>query len=55
MGIAAGNPSDALEQLVEILGGGAQVKFHYIVDRRDFLARLAELKSVRVPRPKGVR
>jgi hypothetical protein len=43
MGIAAGNPSDALEQLVEILGGGAQVKFHYIVDRRDFLARLAEL------------
>jgi len=52
MGIAAGNPSEALEQLVEILGGEGRVKFHYIVDRRDFLVRLAELKSARVPRPK---
>ncbi len=52
MGIAAGNPSEALEQLVEILGGEGQVKFHYVADRRDFLARLAELKSARVPRPK---
>jgi hypothetical protein len=52
MGIAAGNPSEALEQLVELLGGEGRVKFHYVVDRRDFLARLAELKSARVPRPK---
>ena len=52
MGIAAGNPSEALEQLVEILGGEGRVKFHYIADRRDFLARLAELKSARVPLPK---
>jgi hypothetical protein len=52
MGIAAGHPSQALEQLVEILGGEGRVKFHYVADRRDFLARLAELKSARVPRPK---
>lgn len=52
MGIAAGNPSDALEELLEILGGEGRVKFHYVADRRDFLARLAELKSARVPRPK---
>jgi hypothetical protein len=52
MGIATGNPSEALEQLVETLGGEARVKFHYVVDRQDFLARLAALKSARVPRPK---
>ena len=52
MGIAAGNPSEALEQLLEILGGEGRVKFHYVADRRDFLARLGELKSARVPRPK---
>jgi hypothetical protein len=52
MGIPAGNPSDVLEKLVEMQGGEARVKFHYIVDRRDFLARLADLKSARVPRPK---
>jgi hypothetical protein len=52
MGIATGNPSEALEQLLEILGGEGRVKFHYVVDRRDFLARLAELKSARIPLPK---
>jgi hypothetical protein len=52
MGIATGSPSDALERVVEILGGEGRVKFHYVADRRDFLARLAELKSARVPRPK---
>jgi hypothetical protein len=52
MGIAAGNPSEALEQLLEILGGEGRVKFHYVADRREFLARLTELKSARVPRPK---
>jgi len=50
MGVLARNPSDALEQLVEILGGEGRVKFHYVVDRRDFLARLADLKKARVPR-----
>jgi hypothetical protein len=50
IGVQARNPSDALEQLVEILGGEGRVKFHYIVDRRDFLARLSDLKRARVPR-----
>jgi len=53
MGVAAGNPTEALEQLVAMLGGESRVKFYYVVDRRDFLARLAVLKNVRVPRPKA--
>ena len=53
MGIATNNPGDALEQLVEMLGGEGRVKFYYIVDRRDFLAQLAGLKDARVPRPKA--
>jgi len=40
MGIATSNPGDALEQLVEILGGESRVKVHYIVDRRDYLVYL---------------
>lgn len=52
MGISASHAPDALEQLVEILGGEGRVKFHYIVDRRDFLARLASLKNARIPRTK---
>jgi hypothetical protein len=52
VGIAAGNPAEVLEKIVEILGGESRVKFHYIVDRRDFLTRLADLKGVRIPRPK---
>jgi hypothetical protein len=52
MGISTSNPADALEQLVEILGGEGRVKFYYIVDRREFLARLASLKDARIPRPK---
>ncbi len=51
MNVTAGNPSDALEQLVELLGGEGRVKFYYVVDRRLLLARLAELKGARVPRP----
>jgi len=43
---------EVVVQLLEILGGEGRVKFHYVVDRRDFLARLAELKSARVPRPR---
>jgi hypothetical protein len=53
MGISTSNPADALEQLVEILGGEGRVKFYYIVDRREFLARLASLKDARIPRPKS--
>jgi hypothetical protein len=52
MGVTTFNPGDALEQLVEILGGAGRVKFYYFVDRSDFLARLASLKDARVPRPK---
>jgi hypothetical protein len=52
MGISAGNPADGLEQLVEMLGGEGRVKFYYIVDRRDFFARLAGLKDAWIPRPK---
>lgn len=38
VGVAAGNPSDALEQLLNYLSGGdASVRFYYIVDRRAFL------------------
>jgi len=52
MGITARKPSEALEQLVEIYGGERRVKFYYIVDRRDLLARLASLKGARLPRPR---
>jgi hypothetical protein len=52
MGITARDPSEALERLVEIYGGEGRVKFYYIVDRRDLLARLASLKGARLPRLK---
>jgi hypothetical protein len=52
MGVRANNAAEALEQLVEILGGEGRVKFHYVVDRREFLARLADLRDARIPRPK---
>jgi hypothetical protein len=52
-GIAAGNPGDALEQLVAHLGGGdAAVKFHHIVDRRDYLEKVNSLKLLKPPKPK---
>jgi hypothetical protein len=53
MGILTSNPADALEQLVEILGGEGRVKFYRIVDRRELSARLASLKDARIPRPKS--
>jgi hypothetical protein len=53
IGILTSNPADALEQIVEILGGEGRVKFYYIVDRRDLTARLASLKDARIPRPKS--
>jgi hypothetical protein len=52
MGITTGNPSEALDELVGIHGGEGRVKFYYIVDRRDVLTRLADLKVARLPRPK---
>jgi hypothetical protein len=53
VGVAAQNPSDALEKLLEHLSGGeAAVKCYYIVDRRDFLEKTKSLKSQRPPRPK---
>jgi hypothetical protein len=51
--ITAGNPADALEQLVEKLSGGeASIKFYHVVDRRDFLEKLKTLRLEKVPRPK---
>jgi hypothetical protein len=53
VGVAAQNPSDAIEQLLEHLsGGGTAVKFYYIVDRRDFLEKAKLLESQKPPRPK---
>lgn len=53
VGVQADNPSDAFEQLLDHLSGGeAAMKFHYIVDRRNFLQKVAQLKAVKPPRPK---
>ena len=52
-GIHTQNPGDALEQLVVYLGGGeAAIKFYHILDRRDFLQKLRNLKDVTPPKPK---
>ena len=54
VGIQAQNPADALEQLVTHLGGGeAGIKFYHIVDRRQFLEKVASLKQVTPPKPKA--
>jgi hypothetical protein len=56
MDITAANASDALEQLVEKLGGGeAALKLYHIVDRRDFLEKLKALRLEKVPKPKRSR
>jgi len=53
MEVQAGNPSDALEELVQRLGGGeASIKFYHLVDRRDLLEKLKTLRLEKVPRPK---
>jgi hypothetical protein len=49
MGVTTGSPSDALEQLMELLGGEGRVKFHYIVDRRQFLGALEGQRDARIP------
>jgi hypothetical protein len=42
--VHAGNPSDALEQLLAYLSGGdASVRFYHIVDRRAFLETAKQL------------
>jgi hypothetical protein len=53
VGVDARNPADALEQLLDHLsGGGRSLKFHYIVDRRNFLERVRALKLLNAPKPK---
>jgi hypothetical protein len=44
VGVTAGNPADALEQLLEMEGGEGRVKFHYVVDRRAFLEKLGGVR-----------
>jgi hypothetical protein len=45
IGIATHNPGDVFEALMHHLAGGdGGVKMHYLVDRRDFLSKLKELK-----------
>jgi hypothetical protein len=52
--IHAQNPTDALEQLVQYLGGGeSAIKFYHIVDRREFLEKVKGLKLVTPPKPKA--
>jgi len=51
VGVAAGNPSDALEQLLAYLSGGdASIRFYYIVDRRAFLETAKLLSAARAKR-----
>jgi hypothetical protein len=53
-GVTASNASDALEQLIDILGGGETgMKYYYVVDRRAFLEKLKELKTARIPKAKS--
>jgi hypothetical protein len=50
MEIDTQNLNDAFEQLVDHLsGGGAAVRFYYIVDRREFLARLKGVRLLKTP------
>jgi hypothetical protein len=46
IGVEAGNPSDALEQMLAHLSGGeASARYYYIVDRRELLQRVKLLQS----------
>jgi hypothetical protein len=54
-GVDTRDAGDAFEQLIGLLGGGdSGMKFYYLVDRRDLLAKLKELKETRVPKAKPV-
>jgi hypothetical protein len=46
IGVEAGNPSDALEQILAHLSGGeASARYYYIVDRREHLQRVKALET----------
>ena len=46
IGVQAGNPSDALEQMLEHLSGGeASARYYYIVDRREHLQKVKALET----------
>jgi hypothetical protein len=54
VGVEAGNPSDALEQMLAHLSGGeASARYYYIVDRRELLQRVKALQTER-PRARAV-
>ena len=54
MGVHANNPSDALEQLIIYLGGGeSAVKFYHIVDRRNFLETVKNIKLLKPPKTRA--
>lgn len=51
--VQAHNPGDGLEELLNHLSGGqTSLKFHHIVDRRDFLAKVKALRLLKPPKPK---
>jgi hypothetical protein len=51
VGVQAGNPGDALEQLLAHLSGGeAALRFYYIIDRRELLEGA---KALKVGKAKG--
>lgn len=51
--VVAKSADDALEQLVSYLGGGENpVKFYHILDRRDLLSKVKNLKLATPPKPK---
>jgi hypothetical protein len=53
--VHAHTPGDALEQLIEYLGGGdATLRLYHIVDRRDVLDKIKALKELKTPRPRKV-
>ena len=46
IGVQAGNPSDALEQMLAHLSGGeASARYYYIVDRREHLQKVKALEA----------
>jgi hypothetical protein len=52
--VHAHTPGEALEALVEHLGGGeSSLKFYYIVDRREFLEKVKAVKLLKPPKPKA--
>jgi hypothetical protein len=54
VGVHANNPSDAFEQLVIYLGGGeSAVKFYHVVDRRNFLETVKNIKLLKPPKTKA--